>query len=130
MEEKDALSYLLENGVGLSEIQTYGKAGISLEELCAAVESRIQRGVPPTDDPKEKEKDQRPVLTLALLGDFLREAGISEQAIRRVRTPIGTAIKAVTPEEIAVSITGELIHERALRREAAGEAGHSCPSHL
>ena len=77
MEEKDALSYLLENGVGLSEIQTYGKAGISLEELCAAVESRIQRGVPPADDPKEKEKDQRPVLTLALLGDFLREAGIS-----------------------------------------------------
>ena len=29
------------------------------------------------------------------------------------------AIKAVTPEEIAVSITGELIYERALRREAA-----------
>ena len=60
----------------------------------------------------------------------LREAGISEEAIRSVHTPIGTAIKAVTPEEIAVSITGELIYERALRREAAGAASHGCPSHL
>ncbi len=60
----------------------------------------------------------------------LREAGISEEAIRSVHTPIGTAIKAVTPEEIAVSITGELIYERALRREAAGEAAHGCPSQL
>jgi len=60
----------------------------------------------------------------------LREAGISEEAIRRVHTPIGTAIKAVTPEEIAISVTGELIYERALRREAAGTAAHACPSHL
>ena len=66
----------------------------------------------------------------AYVNGRLREAGISEEATRRVHTPIGTAIKAVTPEEIAVSITGELIYERALRREAAGEAGHSCPSHL
>nr|WP_326166729.1 XdhC family protein [uncultured Oscillibacter sp.] len=60
----------------------------------------------------------------------LREAGISEEAIRSVHTPIGTAIKAVTPEEIAVSITGELIYERALRREATGAMPHGCPSHL
>lgn len=60
----------------------------------------------------------------------LREAGIDEDAIQSVHTPIGTAIKAVTPEEIAVSVTGELIYERALRREAAGAAEHSCPSHL
>lgn len=60
----------------------------------------------------------------------LREAGIAEEAIQSVHTPIGTAIKAVTPEEIAVSVTGELIYERALRREAAGTAEHSCPSHL
>ena len=66
----------------------------------------------------------------AYVNGKLREAGISEEALRRVHTPIGTAIKAVTPEEIAVSITGELIYERALRREAAGAAEHGCPSHL
>lgn len=47
----------------------------------------------------------------------LREAGVSEEAIQSVHTPIGTAIKAVTPEEIAISIAGELIYERAARRE-------------
>nr|WP_325257757.1 XdhC family protein [uncultured Oscillibacter sp.] len=66
----------------------------------------------------------------AYVNGKLREAGVPEDAISRVHTPIGTAIKAVTPEEIAVSVTGELIYERALRREAAGEAAHGCPSHL
>ncbi|WP_300411532.1 XdhC family protein [uncultured Oscillibacter sp.] len=66
----------------------------------------------------------------AYVNGKLREAGVPEEAIQRVHTPIGTAIKAVTPEEIAVSITGELIYERALRREAAEAAGHDCPSHL
>ena len=66
----------------------------------------------------------------AYINQKLREAGIPEEALRHVHTPIGTAIKAVTPEEIAVSITGELIYERALRREAAEAAGHDCPSHL
>jgi len=66
----------------------------------------------------------------AYVNGRLREAGVSEEAIQRVHTPIGTAIKAVTPEEIAVSITGELIYERALRREVAGIWGHGCPSHL
>lgn len=53
----------------------------------------------------------------AYVSQRLREAGISEEAIQSVHTPIGTAIKAVTPEEIAVSIAGELIYERAARRE-------------
>lgn len=66
----------------------------------------------------------------AYVNGKLREAGVPEDAISRVHTPIGTAIKAVTPEEIAVSVTGELIYERALRREAAGETAHGCPSHL
>lgn len=66
----------------------------------------------------------------AYVNGKLREAGVPEEAILRVHTPIGTAIKAVTPEEIAVSIAGELIYERALRREAAGGAENGCPSHL
>ena len=59
----------------------------------------------------------------------LRERGIPEEAIAKVHTPIGTAIKAVTPEEIAVSIAGELILTRAERREAEGPVAHHCPMH-
>ena len=65
----------------------------------------------------------------AFVNQRLREAGIGEEAIAFVHTPIGTAIKAVTPEEIAVSITGEMICVRATRREAAGEEHHGCPMH-
>lgn len=41
-----------------------------------------------------------------------REQGIGEEKIKKVHTPIGLSIKAVTPEEIAVSILGELILEK------------------
>ena len=59
----------------------------------------------------------------------LREAGVPEEAIAFVHTPIGTKIKAVTPEEIAVSIAGEMILERALIREKGSEETHGCPMH-
>ena len=59
----------------------------------------------------------------------LREKGVPEDAILSVHTPIGTPIKAVTPEEIAVSIAGEMIYESALRREKAGEFVKFCPMH-
>lgn len=65
----------------------------------------------------------------AFVNQRLREAGIPEEAIAFVHTPVGTAIKAVTPEEIAVSITGEMILVRATRREADEEAHHGCPMH-
>lgn len=51
----------------------------------------------------------------------LMELGITEEATHCVHTPIGTPIKAVTPEEIAVSIAGEMILVRALRREGNSE---------
>lgn len=54
----------------------------------------------------------------AQVNSKLREAGISQEAIDRVHTPIGTAIKAETPAEIAISIAGELIMVRAMRRES------------
>ena len=54
---------------------------------------------------------------------------ISDEAIAFVHTPIGTAIKAVTPEEIAVSIAGEMILVWAVRRVANGEVHHGCPMH-
>ncbi|MDQ7835646.1 MAG: XdhC family protein [Humidesulfovibrio sp.] len=43
----------------------------------------------------------------------LRDQGFSEADLARVRCPIGLAIGAETPEEIAVSITAELIACRA-----------------
>ena len=43
----------------------------------------------------------------------LRDQGIHQEAIERVHSPIGLAIGAETPEEIAVSIVAELIAARA-----------------
>ena len=65
----------------------------------------------------------------AAVNQKLRERGISEEAIARVHTPIGVSIKAVTPEEIGISIAGELIYTRALRREATGFVPTGCPMH-
>lgn len=59
----------------------------------------------------------------------LRERGVTDDRLAIVHTPIGTAIKAVTPAEIAVSIAGEMIYVRALRREGGQEAHHGCPMH-
>ena len=44
----------------------------------------------------------------------LLESGFTAEDISRVHSPIGLAIGAETPEEIAVSIVAELIHARAL----------------
>ena len=65
----------------------------------------------------------------AAVNQKLRERGVSAEAISKVHTPIGTAIKAVTPEEIGISIAGELIYTRALRREADGIRPAGCPMH-
>lgn len=50
--------------------------------------------------------------------DRLREAGVADEALARIHAPIGLAIGAVSPEEIAVSILAEIT---AIRRQA-GEA--------
>ena len=65
----------------------------------------------------------------AAVNQKLRERGVCEDAIARVHTPIGMSIKAVTPEEIAVSVAGELIYTRALRRETTGIIATGCPMH-
>ena len=60
----------------------------------------------------------------------LLECGIDKEGLSRGHAPIGTAIKAVTPEEIAVSIAGEMIYERALLREAREiRTAQGCPMH-
>ena len=42
----------------------------------------------------------------------LAHKGFTAEEIARVRSPVGLAIGAETPEEIAVSILGELVAER------------------
>lgn len=48
--------------------------------------------------------------------EMLREAGIPEDVIQSVHSPIGLRIRAETPAEIAISIAGEMIKCRAETR--------------
>jgi len=50
---------------------------------------------------------------IAFINEKLTSAGISQEILDTVHTPIGLKIKAITPEEIAVSIAAELILSRA-----------------
>jgi xanthine dehydrogenase accessory factor len=43
----------------------------------------------------------------------LMQGGVTQEQLDRIHSPIGLAIHAETPEEIAVSIVGEMIAERA-----------------
>jgi xanthine dehydrogenase accessory factor len=49
----------------------------------------------------------------------LRQAGVSEQALKRVHSPMGLELNAETPEEIAVSILAEIV---MLKRGGDGRA--------
>ena len=42
----------------------------------------------------------------------LREAGVAEEELRRIRAPIGLDIGAVSPEEVALAIIAEIVAER------------------
>jgi xanthine dehydrogenase accessory factor len=55
-----------------------------------------------------------------LIYEKLIEEGFTKQDLERVHSPIGLAIGAETPEEIAVSIVGELIQVRASENPAQG----------
>jgi xanthine dehydrogenase accessory factor len=54
----------------------------------------------------------------ASLLQLLQDEGWPEEALARLRIPVGLAIAAETPEEIAISIVGQLIEDR---RKGAGE---------
>lgn len=60
----------------------------------------------------------------------ITKQGYREEELARVHAPIGTNIGAETPEELAVSIVGELIQVRAKRegteRKTAAAAGACC----
>lgn len=42
----------------------------------------------------------------------LRESGVSEEELRKIRAPIGLDIGAVSPEEVALAIIAEIVAER------------------
>ncbi|NMD40668.1 MAG: XdhC/CoxF family protein, partial [Deltaproteobacteria bacterium] len=63
------------------------------------------------DKNRLKQRGSRDIIYGALVTE-----GFMEDDLRRVHSPIGIAIDAGTPEEIAVSIVAELIKERAKRR--------------
>lgn len=71
-----------------------------------------------TDAPVLREIINKPVAYIGMLGskrrvltvfDMLKQEGVPEEAFRRVHAPIGIPIGAETPQEIAVSILGEVI---------------------
>jgi xanthine dehydrogenase accessory factor len=48
----------------------------------------------------------------AAVMEYLREAGISEEQLARIKYPAGLDIGAVTPNEIALSILAEIVEFR------------------
>lgn len=63
----------------------------------------------------------------AAVNQRLLDCGFREADLKRLHAPIGTKIKAVTPAEIAVSITGEMILVRAEHLEEETGLRKSCP---
>jgi xanthine dehydrogenase accessory factor len=54
----------------------------------------------------------------------LRDAGVDRGALARVHSPIGLAIGAESPTEIAVSIVAELVHQQHPRSERDADRDH------
>ena len=63
---------------------------------------------------------------VALTAKVLREWGVADDAIGRMHAPVGLAIGADTPEEIAVSVVAEMI---AVRRDGSRRRGGVAASH-
>ncbi|MCR1983094.1 XdhC family protein, partial [Cellulosimicrobium cellulans] len=59
----------------------------------------------------------------------LRAEGVGEAALARLRSPIGLDLGAVTPEEVAVSVTAELVATRHGRSAVVPLSSSSGPLH-
>lgn len=58
----------------------------------------------------------KPHKKAAVFRRLIEEYNINEQDLNRIISPIGLEIKAETPAEIAISITGQMIQVRADRK--------------
>jgi xanthine dehydrogenase accessory factor len=56
---------------------------------------------------------------VATVKQQLTQEGVSEETLNNINAPIGLRIRSETPEEIAISITGEMILRRAEKRAEA-----------
>ena len=56
----------------------------------------------------------------ALLKKQMEEEGTDWKLLDEIHTPVGMPINAETPEEIAISIVSELIHEKNSLRKTSG----------
>ena len=54
----------------------------------------------------------------AVYRKLVEEYDVTEQELERIVSPVGLEIKAETPAEIAISITGQMIEVRADRKGA------------
>ena len=59
----------------------------------------------------------------------LREAGVGEEALSRLRSPIGLDLGAGSPAEVAVAILAEILAVRAERRTVEPLRDGSGPLH-
>jgi xanthine dehydrogenase accessory factor len=57
--------------------------------------------------------------------DYLRQRGVAEEKLKRVRAPAGLNIGAASPQEIAVSILAEIVQMRAAGKAQAPAASKS-----
>ena len=58
----------------------------------------------------------KPRKKAAVFRRLIEEYNINEQDLNHIISPIGLEIKAETPAEIAISITGQMIQVRADRK--------------
>ena len=86
---------------------------------------------PKIDDPALKHALSRDCFYIGALGSRkthakrlarLKEAGVSDGDLARIHAPIGLAIGAVSPAEIAVAIMAEITAKLRLKAEMAAEA--------
>ena len=87
---------------------------------------------PKIDDPALEVAVRAPVFYIGALGsrrthgkrlERLREKGFAEDELARIHAPIGLAIGARSPAEIAVSIMAEVTQVRRMPPAPAGSAG-------
>lgn len=88
------------------------------EDAYAVIVTRGHQG----DHDVLREALKRPHAYIGMIGsrnkirtvfDLLKEEGFPEESLEKVCAPVGLKIGAETPEEIAVSIAGEMIEKRA-----------------